>query len=115
MPKSTPKRKKTPSLIDQINDGLRLGVDFLDRANELAERLSARRQYPPPQEGPVQPPALTPFDILGIPEDTSAKEIKARYRELARLYHPDSSRASDVMMKRINGAYEELKQMGRIR
>jgi len=35
-------------------------------------------------------PNPTPYEILGLPRTASASEIKARYYQLAKRYHPDS-------------------------
>lgn len=32
----------------------------------------------------------SPFETLGLPTSASADEVKARYRELARVKHPDA-------------------------
>ncbi|HUW66075.1 MAG TPA: DnaJ C-terminal domain-containing protein [Spirochaetia bacterium] len=53
------------------------------------------------------------YEILGLARNAEAKEIKTRYRKLARQYHPDLQTAdkkkeSEEKFKRINEAYEVL-------
>ncbi len=54
------------------------------------------------------------YEILGIPRDASAKDIKAAYRKLARKWHPDlhtgkKKEEAEEKLKRFNEAYEVLK------
>ena len=55
------------------------------------------------------------YEILGVDRGADAKEIKARYRKLARQYHPDlqtgdakKKKEAEEKFKRINEAYEVL-------
>ena len=49
------------------------------------------------------------YAALGLPSSASAAEIKAAYRRLAKLHHPDSgSSQGDAEIKRINEAYAVL-------
>lgn len=52
----------------------------------------------------------TYYDVLGLPFGASAEQIRQRYRELARLYHPDVSQDPDALrkMQEINEAYRIL-------
>ncbi len=58
-----------------------------------------------------------PYKVLGVPYDASDEDIKTAYRNLARKYHPDKYRESDLAdlagekMKEINSAYEKIKEM----
>ena len=51
------------------------------------------------------------YKILGVDEEASEKEIRARWIELTKHYHPDlgKTRGEDERIKEINEAYEVLK------
>jgi molecular chaperone DnaJ len=50
------------------------------------------------------------YDILGVPRNASAEDIKAAFRKLARQYHPDVSKEANAeeRFKEINEAYGVL-------
>lgn len=55
------------------------------------------------------------YAVLGLRPGATQEQIKVRYRELARQWHPDrvdpQGRAgAEKMMQKINRAYEELQQ-----
>ncbi len=67
-----------------------------------------------------QEPRINPYEVLGIPENSSFDDAKRKYRELSRKYHPDflgSDASSDDVAKatkktqEINEAYEQIKKM----
>ena len=51
------------------------------------------------------------YEILGVEEEASDEEIRARWIELAKRYHPDlgKTKEADEKIKEINEAYEVLK------
>ncbi|WP_024821821.1 MULTISPECIES: molecular chaperone DnaJ [Aminobacterium] len=51
------------------------------------------------------------YEILGVPRDASAADIKKAYRRLVRKYHPDANPGNmeaEEKFKKINAAYEVL-------
>ena len=58
-----------------------------------------------------------PYKILGVSPTATDDEVKAAYRALARKYHPDKYRDSDLAemagekMKEINAAYDEIQKI----
>ena len=48
------------------------------------------------------------YQILGVDLNASFEEIKKKYRELARIYHPDKYNGNDDKFKEISKAYEVL-------
>ena len=55
------------------------------------------------------------YSILGVPRTATTGEIRAAYRRLARMYHPDlnSEPEAEARMKEINEAYQVLSDPGR--
>jgi DnaJ-domain-containing protein 1 len=70
---------------------------------------------PPEQNREHQSTEPTWYEILGVPFDATAAEIKFSYRTLMSQYHPDKvatlgdelKTVAERKSKEINGAYEE--------
>ena len=60
---------------------------------------------------PARPRKKSPYEVLGVPHDTSDEEIRKAYRRLALRYHPDKNAedadAADTF-KEINAAHSLL-------
>lgn len=84
---------KTPNIASLLWDLLRLGARALwsSRANPVRPILERQQ-------------ALA---VLGLPPDATRQQIKRRYRELAKKYHPDRG-GDQKEMRRIIAAYELL-------
>jgi molecular chaperone DnaJ len=57
-----------------------------------------------------------PYEVLGVPRDASADEIKSAYRRLARRYHPDVNREdpqAEEKFKEVGAAYSVLSDPNR--
>lgn len=51
---------------------------------------------------------MSVYDILQVSPDATDEEIKAKYKELARLYHPDKNDGDDSKMVELNEAYHTI-------
>src|SRR5215467_12641766 len=51
------------------------------------------------------------YDVLGVAETATAKEIKSAYRKLSRKFHPDANpddKTAEEKFKEISAAYDVL-------
>lgn len=53
---------------------------------------------------------MNDYDILGIKEGATTKEIKKAYRTLAQKYHPDKENGNKTFFLKVKQAYERLIQ-----
>ena len=56
----------------------------------------------------------TPFDVLGVPHNADETTLRAAYRQLAKVYHPDRQTIANCTeanrrMTEINWAWDELR------
>jgi curved DNA-binding protein CbpA len=66
---------------------------------------------------PLFDPKINPYCILGVSKTASTKEVKGKFKELAKALHPDSSKGNKVSNSRDNQQSEpstaELRSGGR--
>ena len=61
-----------------------------------------------------RPPAVDPFEVLGVARDATVEEVDERWRQLARQLHPDSHPgADDAERARLTTAMAELNEARR--
>jgi hypothetical protein len=73
--------------------------------------VSAARQKKPAQNG-VPPTLLQPLSDFGLDWPVTLAQVKTRYKELAKLHHPDANggdKAAEERLKNINLAYAALR------
>jgi DnaJ-class molecular chaperone len=56
-----------------------------------------------------------PYKVLGVSPQATNEEIKQRYRQLSKIYHPDKTGGNLDAMKRLNEAYSLVCQERRIK
>lgn len=61
---------------------------------------------------PWRLPQRDPFKILGLSRTATKAEVKMKYRELARVFHPDAESGDSAKMEQVNHAYKLLLKEG---
>ncbi len=104
--------KKTPiKVLKDFDDAMHLLTgkrikDVLPRAieyfgQEVIEKVMAKTS--------VQLPSDSPYAILGVRHDAADFIIKAVYRKLAGMYHPDNRETgNEEKFKKMQGAYDAI-------
>ena len=100
---------KKRNLLKDLNRTLELSKELIEAGTSLMDRFQPAKPLPGGSSiRESAPPKLTPYEVMGLPEDATENQFRARYRELAKLYHADKGSGSDAMMKRVNQAMEEI-------
>lgn len=74
-----------------------------------------RADRPEPDGRIVRTTERRALEVMGLEMSAGAAEIKARYKELVKLHHPDANggdRASEDRLRSVIQAYNNLKQAG---
>jgi hypothetical protein len=77
-----------------------------NQASAAEQRRTAR---------PLTAPQARAFDVLNLDSDASLPQIKARYKELVKRFHPDANggdRGTEERLKRVIQAYGVLRASG---
>ena len=81
----------------------------------FARRAKAAREQAPESRRQLRPLERKSFQTLNLPGEATKVEIKARFKELVKIYHPDTNggdaRSGDKLREIIQ-AYNYLKQAG---
>jgi hypothetical protein len=76
--------------------------------SEQRARQRARQRTAP--TGTRSPSPAEAFEILGVGPDADQAQIKAAYREKVKEVHPDADGGDEEQFKRVNRAYERLRE-----
>ena len=88
MPSYCQRNKKNPNLIDKSQDETEPSVEAIIDAESTSQTDF--------------------YQILGVSEDVTLKEIKKKWLKLCLLYHPDQCGGDDEKFRKINLAYKVL-------
>jgi hypothetical protein len=76
---------------------------------------TAETSVPRPPRRPLTPLQVQALDVLNLESDASLPQIKARYKELVKRFHPDANggnRGTEERLKRVIQAYGVLRASG---
>jgi DnaJ-class molecular chaperone len=84
--------------------------DFQDGLAQYVQEIM-RESIDPSKMGQFSAqPSFDPYMILGLAKDCSDDEVKRRFRELARILHPDTSRCqgTEFLFTLVNLSFEQI-------
>lgn len=83
--------------------------------HEAGHPFGSAHARPEPRARTIRNPERQAFEVMGLEISVGADEIKARYKELVKLHHPDvngGDRSSEDRLRSVIQAYTTLKQAG---
>ena len=120
------KKKTQKTKIDGFSDGLRILTEMVDTITKNAPQIieaadkffnqgAEPRQLPPHQSyfhviPPPDPEPISPYELFGLGRDATEEAFQQRYRDLMKIYHPDTGTQNDAMAKRLNVAWTAIKK-----
>ena len=87
-------------------------ADFSDPLEAISARARARRPAERKDGKPVTPDERRALDTLSLPLDAGRQDVRQRYSELLRLYHPDRNggdRSKESLLREVVDAYRLLR------
>lgn len=88
---------------------------YYNRLGDPLGLLGGGREEKPRPRRRLRPLEVRAIETLGLDEGATGPQIKARYKELVKLHHPDANggnRASEDRFRDVVQAYRLLKQAG---
>ena len=84
--------------------------DFQDGLAEYVQEVMSRSVDPSKLSWPSGGQGLDVYMILGLARDCSDDDVKRRFRELARILHPDTSRCQGTgfLFTLVNLSFEQI-------
>ena len=87
--------------------------DFSDPLEAIAARARARRPAERTDGRPVTPQERQALEVLGLALEATRQELRSRYSQLVRKYHPDRNggdRSYETRLQAVVEAYQLLRQ-----
>jgi DnaJ-class molecular chaperone len=84
--------------------------DFQDGLAEYVQEMLSKSIDLSKMRGLAAGPGFDAYTILGLASDCSDDEAKKRFRELARILHPDTSlcQGTEFLFMMVNLSYEQI-------
>lgn len=104
-----------PSAKDQAASGAPAGFRAMDPHGFFAKRARAAREQPAESRRQLKPLERKNLQVLNLSIEATRVDIKARFKELVKIYHPDANGGdarSGEKLREIIQAYNFLKQAG---
>lgn len=79
---------------------IRAATDFVRLVWDLGNSFSAPQLEPKHNSDP--------YEVLGISPQATLDQVNERYRNLAKIWHPDAKGGNLDAMKRLNEAYDSI-------